>query len=222
MKFAKFTFFLLSLLLAMPAGRASAAPVCVQIYFDLGNTLVDTTQRDGQGEIKKIFYFPKVPNYLDALVARGYQLGLIVNVPAEWGIPGLEDYVNKRWSDQRFPHFDWARFGSNILLPSKEEFRKPNRHMFCEAARRAERSGCVAVFQGEDFTLEQSQRLQTVQAARAAGMVGVLVDRKPVNAPEQDPSERGSLLAPEEVDGYIQAHPPVKAPGYCGGIDSRL
>ena len=50
------------------------------VFFDLGNTLVDTTQ----GE-KKYSYLPGALNYLAMLKKSGYKLGLISNIPVSWG-----------------------------------------------------------------------------------------------------------------------------------------
>jgi hypothetical protein len=188
---------------------------CVMMFFDMGNTLVDTSTRDAQGEILKIYYFRDTVPYLRSLVQSGFELGMIINVPPEWGVLGLRNYVDQRWDNRNGGPFPWQAFGNNILVPSHPEWSKPGSHMFCEAVKIAQQKGCMAVFQGEDFLVEPKERLAIIKTARRAGMVSVLVNKRPVPTTEHDESERDNYLPANQVLNYIRAHPPRQEPGFC-------
>ena len=66
---------------ACAAPKAQSAEGCSHpwVFFDLGNTLVDTKTYD----YNKIFYMPGALKYVKDLRAKGYHLGLIVNYPDE-------------------------------------------------------------------------------------------------------------------------------------------
>lgn len=117
------------------------------VFFDLGNTLLELRDK---GE--KIRYMPGAQDYLKALHKKGYRLGLIVNIPENWGqdreakISALKKHVTEHWTGPK--PMDWAVF-SRILVPSSDADRKPSPALFEEAARLAKDSGCKAIFQGE-------------------------------------------------------------------------
>ena len=84
----------LSLLLAP---GAEAAELCRRafLYFDLGQTLVDTDTN----QYNPMFYlklnerdhsdareFPSAKEYIDALADRGHQLGILADIPGDWGV----------------------------------------------------------------------------------------------------------------------------------------
>lgn len=72
-------------LLALAGGAPASGADCLRaIFFDLGNTLVDTTGGTPYP------LFPTAQATIDALQARGLALGLITNVPAGWDRADLE------------------------------------------------------------------------------------------------------------------------------------
>ena len=121
------------------------------VGFDLGETLVDTRTYN----FERIFYKPGSFEYLKELQRRNYPLGLIVNVPDEWGatreakLATLLEFVRKRWTDLR--PFELSMFSRNlVLVPPRDGQRKPDPFLFLEAAGIAAKAGCPAVYQGED------------------------------------------------------------------------
>lgn len=135
-----------------------APPACAKpwIYFDLGNTIVDTSTFD----YAKILYMPGAKDYLQKLEADGYPLGLIVNIPESWGatpaakLQALKDFVNAAWVNEAddepgLAPFDWAPFEGRIILPMKDTERKPAPILFERAQAQALQAGCAAVYQGE-------------------------------------------------------------------------
>src|ERR1700691_2589436 len=99
MKFTRLVLFVLSLglfwvsnLSASPA-VAEGANACKkpQMYFDLGNVLVDTSKRDGDGNFLDVFYRPGALTYIMELKKQKFPVGLIVNVPADWSLQDLKD-----------------------------------------------------------------------------------------------------------------------------------
>lgn len=201
---------LYSIALATPTER------CTMLFFDLGNTLLDTSQRDAKGNILASSYLPGAKEYLEELRQSSYPLGLVVNVPQGWGVKELKDYVGSLWSDSQVP-MDWTLFDGTILVPGQKAYRKPHRKMFCEAVRMAEERGCQALYQGEDYLLPQKMRIDMIRTARAAGMTSVLVDRYPMDFSELDSSERGDLIPVSEIKAYMEANPPHKVRNYCDG-----
>ena len=51
------------------------------VFFDLGDTLIDVKSRKG----KDVQYLPGAAEYLADLRSKGYHIGLITNVPENWG-----------------------------------------------------------------------------------------------------------------------------------------
>ena len=88
--------------LALASGTAllAAEPPAPWLFFDLGeNSLVATPEDPRTGDIASLSWIRyagdsgKVTNaheYLKSLRSRGYPIGLIVNIPAEWGDPQLK------------------------------------------------------------------------------------------------------------------------------------
>lgn len=115
------------------------------IFFDLGNTIVDTTSK------KKIHYYPNTVKYLKNLKEQGYRIGVISNIPEKFGktydekLATLKGYINKKWDD-KVP-FDWTVF-DEIILPLNDGERKPAPILFKRAIARAGR--CPIVFMGEN------------------------------------------------------------------------
>lgn len=170
----------LALLLAVFFGcansRGPAQATCAHpwVFFDLGNTLIDTST-DGNA----FRLMPGVPEMLRELKARGLRIGLISNIPPEWGSTTAERYARLKqdaeahWSrDPRHERIDWSVFDEEgILLPASREERKPAPALFLQAlqvARRDEACAlCVVPYQGEDPA--------EIEAARLAGLEAFLI-----------------------------------------------
>jgi phosphoglycolate phosphatase-like HAD superfamily hydrolase len=135
-------------LLALPSSRADAPQdPCGRgwVYFDLGNTLVNTADWD------HLKYMPQAREYLRDLKASGFHLGLISNVPESWGatpeakIAALKNEIAKTWSET--DAFDWTVFDS-VLLPPTNQDRKPAPYLFLEA--RGVAGHCKLAYEGEE------------------------------------------------------------------------
>lgn len=186
-------------------GTASHCQIkCIEAYFDLGNTLVDTTGRDSNGEIARIFYFKNSYPYLRELQKQNVTLGMIINVPGAWDIAQLKNYVDLRWIDKEHKAFDWDLFGTHIYVPGDDDLRKPDTFMFQLAVKDARSRQCVPIYQGEDFMTPQQHRIDTVLAAQRAGMVGVLIDQVAVPyVPTRGKEQEWAMV--DKHDGFIPA-----------------
>jgi len=140
------------------------------VFFDLGNTVVDTRTYD----FKKIFYRQGSYEYLLLLRSQGYKLGLIVNVPDRWGstdaekVLAMKQFIAESWTDPR--PMNWEIFDAGIVIPHSDALRKPEPEMFQRARELAAAEGCGAVYQGEE--------LAEVEAATRAGLYGFLVEEE--------------------------------------------
>ncbi len=103
------------------------APV---MYFDLGDTIVDTK------DMKHIHYYQGALNYLLELKSKGYQLGIITNIPETFGsdynakLLTLKKFIGDNWDDSIT--FNWDIF-DDIILPLKNTELKPSPVMFEKA-----------------------------------------------------------------------------------------
>jgi hypothetical protein len=135
-----------------PAGTAVAAPVetqhrptCSVVWFDLGNTLVNTSV-PGQ-----MTYMPGALRHLWSLRALGVPVGLITNVPPEWGATDAERaaattaYVNASWKESQ--PFPWDWFGDRILTPRTAAESKPAPALFVRGKEAA--GQCRSFYEGE-------------------------------------------------------------------------
>lgn len=128
----------------------------IWVFFDLGNTIVDTA------DFTKQHYINGAKDYLKNLRAAGFSIGLTLNIPEEWGTTVVGKFAEiVRFIDGRRkdtpPHaqwadgieFDWNDFDENgVLFPLKNDERKPKPVLFLRALQVA--GACGAVFQGED------------------------------------------------------------------------
>lgn len=127
------------------------------VYFDLGDTLVDTSDK------ARLDYFEQVPDLLQSIQAEGYHLGLITNIPESWGsnyqekLDHLKDYISSSWVGEE--PFDWSIF-DEIILPLNDEERKPAPVLFQRATYYA---------QGEK-TLYVGESIDEIFAATQNGM----------------------------------------------------
>jgi hypothetical protein len=150
---------------ATAAGTTTAAehrPACSVVWFDLGNTLVNTTV-PGQ-----MTYLPGALHHLRLLHALGVPIGLITNVPPEWGATDAERaaatkaYVDKAWAEPE--PFAWELFGDRILTPRSTAEAKPAPALF-ERGRDAA-APCRSFYEGETPA--------EITAADNAGLTGYL------------------------------------------------
>jgi FMN phosphatase YigB (HAD superfamily) len=136
---------------------SSAAGSCDKpvLFFDLGDVLIDTHDWDN------LRYMSGALGYLEKLKTDGYSLGLIVNIPAEWGttneerIATLKSFVAKTWKEPA--PFAWELFNL-ILVPYTNAERKPAPAMFLRALKSA--GSCPALYQGEkDVEIAEALKL---------------------------------------------------------------
>lgn len=138
---------------------------CAVVYFDLGETLIHT-EDDGS-----IHYLPDAAHQLRKLREADVEVGLITNVPPEWGetdaarAAKLREVVDADWTGEQ--PFAWADFEGRILTPRTVEERKPSPALF---ERGEDAAGeCHVVYEGE--TPEE------LQVARGEGYFTYLVGR---------------------------------------------
>jgi len=145
-----------------PATAADHRPSCSVVWFDLGNTLVNTSV-PGQ-----MTYMPGTLRHLRLLHAVGVPIGLITNVPPEWGATdeeraaAVKAYVDKAWAEPE--PFAWELFGDRILTPRTTTESKPAPALFL----RGMESGapCRSFYEGETPA--------EITAADNAGLTGYL------------------------------------------------
>ncbi len=124
-------------------GESSQAPTWV--FFDLGNVIVDT--RDWS----HVHYATGARDYLQHLRQQNYRIGLIVNIPENFGsscqtrFTALQAFLRKVWQDET--EFDWS-LADMVILPPSDALAKPHGYMFLSALEVA----CPgrALFQGEE------------------------------------------------------------------------
>lgn len=118
---------------------------CVVVYFDLGETLIHT-EDDGS-----LHYLPEAARHLRELREADVEVGLITNVPPEWGetdaerAAKLREIVDADWTGTS--PFAWEDFEGRILTPRAVEERKPSPALFDRGSGAAD--GCHVVYQGE-------------------------------------------------------------------------
>ncbi len=116
------------------------------IYFDLGNTLIDTTDWD------HLKYFPETQAYLAQALKLGFHLGLITNVPEAWGKDAAEKIARLKTEVQmgfKEPGtgFDWTPF-EEIFVPLNDSERKPAPILFERAL--AAHPTCPHSYEGDE------------------------------------------------------------------------
>ena len=117
------------------------------MYFDLGDTIVDTK------DMKHIHYYQGSLNYLLELKNKGYQLGMITNIPETFGsdyqakLATLKKFIQDNWDDPIA--FNWDIF-DDIILPLKNIERKPSPALFEKAMLHA--NNCPASYISESPT----------------------------------------------------------------------
>ncbi|MFB6721090.1 HAD family hydrolase [Kribbella sp. NPDC056345] len=160
------------LLFALPTTATAAPPAaqqltqhstrCSVVWFDLGNTLVDT-KAAGQ-----MTWMAGAQRHLRQLRSVGVPVGLITNVPPEWGATDAERaaatkaYVDGQWAEA--DPFPWALFGDRILTPRTKAESKPALALFERGKSVA--SPCRSFYEGETPA--------EITAAEQAGLTGYL------------------------------------------------
>ncbi len=118
---------------------------CAVVYFDLGETLIHT-EDDGSTH-----YLPEAARQLQELREADVEVGLITNVPPEWGetdparAAKLREVVDAGWTGPQ--PFAWEDFEGRVLTPRTVEERKPSPVLFERGQDTA--AGCHVVYQGE-------------------------------------------------------------------------
>lgn len=125
------------------------------VFFDLGNTLVDTKTYN----YKKMFYEPGAYDYVKALRAKGVHLGLLVNYPDSAGntveakIADLKEFLQAGWwqpTPDAPKTFEWADYDQGIFVPPHNTDYKPAPFLFQQGLKIAQAAGCEAIYEGED------------------------------------------------------------------------
>lgn len=151
---------------------AAEGPAKPLLYFDLGNSVVDTKTYD----FAKIVYMPGAYDYVSQLKAAGFDLGLIVNIPESWGatrdekLAALKTFVDSRWAKDEKPML-WGAFDLGILIPLHDSERKPAPLLFQEAKSYADEACRFAIYLGEDK--------DEVDAAIKVGLKGYQLGSEP-------------------------------------------
>lgn len=163
------------------------------VYFDLGNTIINTHD---QSAFK--FYKGSL-NYLHALKARDFKIGIISNIPESFGqdheqkLATLKDYIAKNWADDE--QMDWEIF-DEIILPLKNEELKPAEIMYKKAIERSDFSKMAYI----------SENLKEVLKASELGMAGHLYL-------EDDSVEYNKLYIPlTDLEDFIEKNSTIKKP----------
>ncbi len=145
------------------------------VFFDLGNTVV-ASKPGAESE-----YISGAHEYVKQLKRRGYRIGLISNVPQNWGatteekVKALKKMIAESWTkNPNADPMDWSDFSDALLfVPNRAEYRKPAPYLFRSALSQVSleegETRCRVVFQGEDP--------KEVEAAKKEGMVGYLVNQ---------------------------------------------
>ncbi len=206
-----------SILLILAAALFSVsahATSCLQpwMLFDTGDTLVIVPE-----DYKNMHNEPGLEGYLKQLEAANFPLGLIINVPEDWGqeIP-VDDLLTRKvlYTQQFFregwlgdaPDFPWGRFGKiegqgkdrrfhgHVFFPAKNSDRKPGTCPTCTlnlAFDAAKKAGCPAIYQGEDAA--------EMEAAEKVGLI-------PFQVGHTDPAE--FFLRSEKILNYLKNYRP--------------
>jgi beta-phosphoglucomutase-like phosphatase (HAD superfamily) len=141
--------------------RAVAQDKKPWVYFDLGDTVVNTK------DMKHLKYMKGARDYLEELKREGFKIGIISNIPENWGMDydekllTLKKVIQDGWDEDR--PFDWSIY-DEIILPLKAHEMKPAPTLFLKAISNAE--SCPSVYIGESP--------KEIAAAEAVGMAAKL------------------------------------------------
>ena len=138
------------------------------VLFDLGNTLIDTTQG-----FDNLTWMPEAQDYLYSLYENNMKTGMIINIPEKWGathsekIDTLKAFIEKGWKEEEV--FDWGQF-ELILIPLKDTERKPKKDLFELALCYAQIKNYAPVYQGEDAVEIQVSQLVGLPAFQVGSL----------------------------------------------------
>jgi phosphoglycolate phosphatase-like HAD superfamily hydrolase len=133
------------------------------VYFDLGDTVISTK------DPKHFKYMNGAREYIEQLKREGFNVGMISNIPENWGIDyeekllTLKKYIQDHWDGDR--PFDWTVY-DEVILPLKNSEMKPSPTLFLKAINNAE--SCPSIYIGEN--------LQEILAAKDSGMSAKLYE----------------------------------------------
>lgn len=153
--------FLLFFLLSLFSFNLKAESKKIWVYFDLGNTIVNTK------DLKHLTYMKDAREYMEELKREGFKIGIISNIPEDWGMDydekflSLKKFINDGWSEER--PFDWGLF-DEVILPLKNSEMKPAATLFLKAINKAE--SCPSAYIGESP--------KEIEAAAGVGMAAKL------------------------------------------------
>ncbi|MGZ3693558.1 MAG: hypothetical protein ACXWQO_05165 [Bdellovibrionota bacterium] len=182
------------------------------IYFDTGETLVAVPP-----DYKNMSNEPGMEKYLGQLQDQGNPLGLVVNVPEDWGdeIPVTNLLARRVLYTQQFfregwlagaAEFPWGFFGKiegtgknrtfkgHVFFPTKNSDRKPAVCPTCAlnlAFDEAHAAGCPAIYEGEDA--------KEMEAAEQIGFIPFQVGHT---------DSANFYLLPEKVQTYLKNYVP--------------
>lgn len=135
------------------------------VYFDLGNTLVNTN------DIKHLKYMNGAREYIEQLKRAGFNIGIISNIPESWGnnyeekLQSLKTYILVGWGEDR--PFDWTIY-DEVILPLNNTEMKPAPTLFLEAINIAD--SCPSAYIGESS--------KEITAAKDVGMAAKLYNEQ--------------------------------------------
>ncbi len=161
---------ILLLFLGISTAFAARKPKGI-VFFDLGDTLINKVNFNDPKS--KSHYMPGAREHLQTLQKSGYLVGLITNIPDEWGatielkIETMKKKVAERWEEKE--PFDWEIFEGRVIVPPKDELRKPNPYMFVQAKSIAAKDKLKVLFEGEDsveVAIAESQGFGAYQVFR--------------------------------------------------------
>lgn len=150
------------------------------VYFDLGNTIIDTKSPEG------MHYYNGTKEYLKELRRNGFKIGIISNIPETFGmsyeekLQTLKDFIREKWNDEE--EFDWTLF-DHIFLPLNNSELKPADVLYLRAMQKAD--FCPMVYISEDK--------KEVTKARELGLAAHLYDETSDNL----------YLKQESIEQYI-------------------
>lgn len=133
------------------------------VYFDLGDTVVNTK------DMKHLKYMRGAREYIDELKREGFNIGIISNIPENWGMDydekllSLKKVIQDGWEEST--PFDWSVY-DEIILPLSNNEMKPNPTLFRKAITKSE--SCPSVYIGESP--------KEIVAAKLEGMAAKLFD----------------------------------------------
>ena len=132
------------------------------LFFDLGNTIVDTA------DWNNLHYIQGAREYLETVHKSGYRIAILANVPEAWGrddrakLKKLKEVMKAAWKDSH--EIPWEYF-SGIYFNPRDLERKPKPYLFEKARLLA--WPCPAIY--------QSEAADEVASAKNSGLRGYVI-----------------------------------------------